>query len=309
MPVLTRKKTRFLARKKTRQNRRRRDVPADWKIQPARDVIPGPYFQWKGVIGRVLAATLLIPGLPIIGLMVLLVRLTSRGPGIHRQTRIGKDGRPFTMYKLRTMWHDVEQATGAVWAHRKDKRVTPVGKVLRRVHLDEFPQLFNVLKGDMCLIGPRPERPEFVRVLAKEIPGYTNRLAVPQGVTGLAQVNLPPDSDLESVRRKLACDLEYIKHAGPLLDIRVFLYTFVRLLGVPGEYAARGLGLRSEVADVGPPLPLSNEANVLHDSFATPASIIVEGADGSRDGNGDGTGNGDTQRLSEPEARTSTKPR
>ena len=308
MPVLTRKKTRLLTREKARRKRHRGNVPADWKIQPASDVIPGPYFRWKGIIGRLLAAMLLIPGLPIIGLMVLLVRLTSRGPGIHGQTRIGKDGRPFTMYKLRTMWHDVEQATGAVWAHRNDRRVTPVGRVLRRVHLDEFPQLFNVLKGDMCLIGPRPERPEFVRVLTNQIPGYTNRLAVPQGVTGLAQVNLPPDTDLESVRRKLACDLEYIKRAGPLLDIRVFLYTFVRLLGVPGGYAARGLGLQREVADVGPPLPVSTEANVLHDSFATPASIVVEGADGSADGNGDGAGNGDTQRLGEPEAGTYTKP-
>ncbi len=308
MPVLTRKKTRLLTRKKARRKRHRGNAPADWKIQPASDVIPGPYFRWKSIIGRVLATMLLIPGLPIISLMVLLVRLTSRGPGIHRQTRIGKDGRPFTMYKLRTMWHDVEQATGAVWAHRNDRRVTPLGRVLRRVHLDEFPQLFNVLKGEMCLIGPRPERPEFVRVLTKEIPGYTNRLAVPPGVTGLAQVNLPPDTDLESVRHKLACDLEYIKHAGPLLDIRVFLYTFVRLLGVPGGYAARGLGLQREVADLGPPLPMSNGASVSDDSFITPGRITVQAAEEGPDGNGDGAGNGDTQRLSEPEAGTYTKP-
>jgi len=308
MPVLTRKKTRVLIRKKTRRKGHLGDVPADWKIQPASDVIPGPYFRWKGIIGRLLAAMLLIPGLPIIGLMVLLVRLTSRGPGIHCQTRIGKDGWPFTMYKIRTMWHGVEQATGAVWAHRQDKRVTPVGRALRRVHLDEFPQLFNVLKGDMCLIGPRPERPEFVRVLTKEIPGYTNRLAVPPGVTGLAQVNLPPDTDLESVRRKLACDLEYIKRAGPLLDIRVFLYTFVRLLGVPGEYAIRGFGLRREVSELGRLLPMSNGASVSDGSFITPGSITVQAAEEGPDGNGDGAGNGDTQRLSEPEAGTYTKP-
>lgn len=298
-----------LSRKKIRRRRQLGGVPADWKIQPANDVIPGPYFRWKGIIGRVLAVALLIPGLPIIGLLVLLVRLTSRGPGIHRQTRVGKHGRTFTMYKIRTMTRDAETETGAVWTRPNDMRVTPVGKVLRKLHLDEFPQLFNVLRGDMCLIGPRPERPEFVDVLTKQIPGYTNRLAVTPGVTGLAQINLPPDSDLESVRRKLALDLEYIKRASPLLDIRVLLYTSVRMLGIPGGYAVRGFGLQCEVTDLGPPLPLSNGASVLHDSFATPASIIVEVADDSSDSNGNGTGNRDTKKDREPGAGRRRKPR
>ena len=298
-----------LSRKKIRRRRQLGGVPADWKIQPANDVIPGPYFRWKGIIGRVLAVALLIPGLPIIGLLVLLVRLTSRGPGIHRQTRVGKDGRTFTMYKIRTMTRDAETETGAVWTRANDMRVTPVGKVLRKLHLDEFPQLFNVLRGDMCLIGPRPERPEFVDVLTRQIPGYTNRLAVTPGVTGLAQINLPPDTDLESVRRKLALDLEYIKRASPLLDIRVLLYTSVRMLGVPGGCAIRGFGLRREVTDLGSRLPLSNGASVLHDSFATPASIIVEVADDSSDSNGNGTGNRDTKKDSEPRTDRRRKPR
>jgi lipopolysaccharide/colanic/teichoic acid biosynthesis glycosyltransferase len=261
-------------------------------------------------MGRVLAVTLLIPGLPIIGLMVVLVRLTSRGPGLHRQTRIGKDGRPFTMYKIRTMWQNVEQATGAVWAHRNDERVTPVGKMLRKLYLDEFPQLFNVLRGEMCLIGPRPERPEFVRVLTREIPGYTNRLAVPPGVTGLAQVNLPPDTDLQSVRHKLALDLEYIKNAGPLLDIRLFLCTCVRLLGLPGNYSMRMFGLQRDIIiELGSHMPSSNGASTADGSFVTPAHIIRQAADDQPDRNQQTLENGETQRFSEFDTNTPSKPR
>ena len=300
-----------LRRKRIRRKRRRWAIPADWKIQPARDVIPGPYFRWKGIIGRVLAAVLLIPGLPIIGLLVLLVRLTSRGPGIHRQTRLGKDGRPFTMYKIRTMTDDAETKVGAVWTRPSDARITRVGSILRKLHLDEFPQLFNVLRGEMCLVGPRPERPEFVCVLAKVIPGYTGRLVVTPGVTGLAQINLPPDTDLQSVRRKLALDLEYVEHASPLLDVQMLLCTWVRLLGVPGVLAIRVCGLHRELTDLDPSPPLSDEASVLHDSFASPASIIVQAADdGPGDnGNGNGAGDGDAERLSELRPNTLPKPR
>ncbi|NLX97043.1 MAG: sugar transferase [Rhodopirellula sp.] len=188
------------------------------------------YFRWKSLVDRGLAAALLIPCLPIIGILVLLVRLTSRGPGMYRQARVGKDGRVFLLYKIRTMAVDAESRTGAVWSGRDDPRVTPLGRLLRRTHLDEFPQLLNVLKGEMSLVGPRPERPEFVDILSGEISRYSERLTVPPGITGLAQLNLPPDSDTNDVRRKLLLDLEYLQEAGWFLDLRILLATSGRVL-------------------------------------------------------------------------------
>lgn len=205
------------------------------------------YFAWKRVFDRIAAILLLIPGLPVIAILTLLVRLTSRGPGIFCQKRVGQDGCPFLMYKIRTMRQDAEAATGPVWTQQSDPRITLVGRILRKLHLDEFPQLFNVLKGEMSLIGPRPERPEFVAVLAEQIPGYLQRLAVPPGITGLSQINLPPDTDLDSVRRKLVLDLEYIEQAGPLLDFRMLCCTLTRLLGLPGEQVMTLFGLRRHV--------------------------------------------------------------
>jgi len=233
---------------------------------------PSPYFFWKRVIDRVGAAILLIPALPIIGLLVLLVRLTSRGPGIYRQARVGKNGRTFMVYKIRTMRHDAEAETGAVWTKVRDPRVTPIGKVLRRLHLDELPQVFNVLRGEMSLVGPRPERPEFVHVLAAAIPGYLDRLAIPPGVTGLAQLNLPPDSDLDSVRRKLVLDLEYVQHAGLLLDIRLFLCTFGRMFKLPEGILLRIFKVSRRVTLPESPVPPANGSN--HPG-ATPAEIAA----------------------------------
>jgi lipopolysaccharide/colanic/teichoic acid biosynthesis glycosyltransferase len=156
------------------------------------------------------AGVLLFFSAPLIGILILLVRCTSRGPGIYSQVRVGKDGLIFTMYKLRSMRCDAEAQTGAVWAGVKhDPRMTYVGYWLRRLHLDELPQLVNVVYGHMSLVGPRPERPEFVELLAEEVPGYLDRLMVKPGITGLAQINLPPDTDLDSVRRKLVLDREY----------------------------------------------------------------------------------------------------
>jgi lipopolysaccharide/colanic/teichoic acid biosynthesis glycosyltransferase len=208
-------------------------IPPAPQIPNREDLQPNGYLRWKGLLDRLTAAALLIPGLVVIGLLVLLVRLTSRGPGLFRQTRVGRNGRIFAIYKIRTMTDNAEEATGAVWCQANDARITRVGKVLRRFHLDELPQLFNVIKGEMSLVGPRPERPEIVHVLAEAIPGYLKRLRVLPGITGLAQLNLPPDSDLESVRRKLALDLEYIERMGLLLDARLFAGTALRLVKVP----------------------------------------------------------------------------
>jgi lipopolysaccharide/colanic/teichoic acid biosynthesis glycosyltransferase len=187
---------------------------------------------------------LLILAAPLIATLVLTIRLTSKGRGIYRQRRVGLGGRIFTMYKLRSMRCDAEHRTGAVWASVcSDPRVTPLGHWLRLLHLDELPQLYNVVRGEMSLIGPRPERPEFVSLLAEQIPGYLDRLQVKPGITGLAQVNLPPDTDLQSVRRKLVLDREYIQTAGPLLDARIALCTLLRLVGLRGGRAVALLGL------------------------------------------------------------------
>ena len=217
---------------------------------PTAPILLAPaYFDRKMWFDRALAALLLIPALPVIGLVVLLVRLTSRGPGIYRQTRVGRGGRTFTIYKVRSMTANAESRTGAVWATHKDPRVTRLGAFLRKTHLDELPQLFNVLKGEMSLVGPRPERPEFVRILSRQVATYMDRLAVAPGVTGLAQLNLPPDSDLNSVRRKVYLDLQYILHANWWFDLRLILCTAGRMIRVGQPLLMWLLGLYRPVPD------------------------------------------------------------
>ena len=170
---------------------------------------------------------------------VILIKLTSPGPVIYSQTRLGRHGRPFTIYKLRSMTHNCESLTGALWSTPGDCRVTAVGRWLRRTHIDELPQLWNVLCGEMSLIGPRPERPEFLPQLEQAIPCYRQRLEVRPGLTGFAQVQLPPDSDLESVRIKLAYDLYYLRHLGPLFELRIYVGTVWKLLGLSQETVRR----------------------------------------------------------------------
>ena len=285
---------------------RDRNLPGPAASRPlsfTSDLKPSAYFRWKGILDRVLAAVLLIPALPIIGLLVVLVRLTSRGPGVFRQSRVGKNGRKFMMYKIRTMRHDAEAETGAVWTKALDPRVTPIGKVLRKLHLDELPQLFNVVQGEMSLAGPRPERPEFVYVLAAAIPGYLDRLAIPPGVTGLAQLNLPPDSNLDSVRRKLALDLEYVRRAGLLLDIRLLLCTFGRMFKLPEWILLRIFRLSRQVAIPESPVPPANGSN---HCAATPTEIAA--ASHHRHPGPDGTTAGDGKPAAKP-GHTSPKPR
>jgi lipopolysaccharide/colanic/teichoic acid biosynthesis glycosyltransferase len=187
----------------------------------------------KRVTESLLAGLGLLATAPIGLLAAALVKLTSRGPAFYTQVRMGRNGRPFTIYKLRTMHHDCERLSGARWSTPGDPRITPIGRVLRRTHLDELPQLWNVVKGDMSLIGPRPERPEFVPQLEQVIPHYRDRLLVRPGMTGLAQIQLPADTDLASVRRKLAHDLHYVRHVSFFLDFKLLLHTACYLLGVP----------------------------------------------------------------------------
>jgi lipopolysaccharide/colanic/teichoic acid biosynthesis glycosyltransferase len=200
------------------------------------------YLPCKAVAEFAVALVLLVAGAPLILLAGLLVKLTSRGPLFYTQTRLGRHGRPFTIFKIRTMVHDCESLTGPRWAIPGDPRVIRVGQFLRRSHLDELPQLLNVLRGDMSLIGPRPERPEFMPNLERALPNYRGRLAVRPGVTGLAQVQLDPDTDLNSVRRKLAYDLHYVRHVSLWLDLRILVATALKVLGA-SEHLTRRLRL------------------------------------------------------------------
>lgn len=187
----------------------------------------------------VLATLLTVPVLPVVLFSALLVRLTSRGPAFYTQTRVGLNGRLFAILKLRTMLHNCESLTGPRWSMPGDPRVTPVGWFLRKTHLDELPQLVNVLRGEMSLIGPRPERPEFIPELERSLPSYRQRLNVRPGVSGLAQVQLPPDTDVESVRKKLAHDLYYVRHLSPWLDAKLMLCTAFHAVGVPFRVLSR----------------------------------------------------------------------
>jgi lipopolysaccharide/colanic/teichoic acid biosynthesis glycosyltransferase len=180
------------------------------------------------------------------------VRLTSSGPAFYSQLRVGRGGREFRIYKLRTMYHNCEQKSGVVWSTPGDPRITPLGAILRKTHVDELPQLLNVLRLEMSLVGPRPERPEIIPVLEREIPTYRARLKVRPGVTGLAQLRLPADTTIQSVRRKLAYDLYYIQTCGPWLDFRLVLCTALKMFGLSLSGTLRALCVPGDAA-VGPP--------------------------------------------------------
>ena len=162
---------------------------------------------------------------PLLLMMTLLIKLTSKGPIFYTQTRVGRDGGLFDIYKFRTMVQDAEKNTGPVWAARNDNRLTPIGGFLRKAHIDEIPQLINVLRGDMSIIGPRPERPMFVDQFKQEIPYYSERLNVKPGITGLAQVWHRYDESIADVKKKLRYDLLYIKKMCFWADIAIILRT------------------------------------------------------------------------------------
>lgn len=228
-----------------RSNAASSPVSPEWQLPPA----PA----WRTFVHRaaefLFALALLVGAAPLLALAGLLMKLTSRGPIWYSQIRLGRDGRPFRLYKIRTMIHECESLTGARWCIPGDPRITPVGHLLRKTHIDELPQLWNVLRGEMSLIGPRPERPEFIPELEQALPHYRLRLLVRPGLSGLAQVHLPPDTDLESVRRKLACDLYYVRHRGGWLDFRLVLCTALAAVGIPNAPLARLLRIppREEV--------------------------------------------------------------
>ncbi len=186
----------------------------------------------------------LLLGTPLVLLAALAIRLTSPGPIFYRQTRSGRFGRTFDMTKLRTMCVDAEK-NGAVWSSKNDPRVTFVGRFLRRYRIDEIPQLWHVLCGHMSFVGPRPERPEIIIQLAREVPFYEERLMVQPGITGWAQVSYPYGASAADARHKLEYDLYYMKHMSLFLDVFILLDT-VRIVLLGGATAARRVSLGAD---------------------------------------------------------------
>lgn len=187
------------------------------------------YFRYKRYVDVPAVFLIALILAPLILLFLLLVRLTSRGPIFYTQTRCGKNEKTFKMYKIRSMILDAEP-DGAVWAGDDDPRITKVGRVMRKLHIDELVQLYNVLRGEMALVGPRPERPEFVEILKVQIPGYADRMRVSPGMSGFSQLIYPGNVDLDDVRQKLVLDLEYIEEASFGLDMRMLAATFFQFL-------------------------------------------------------------------------------
>ena len=179
----------------------------------------------KRLFDVVVSALLLVVALPLIALFAVAVKLESKGPAFYRQQRVGRYGEPFSLFKLRSMQSDAEAEGKAIWAAKNDPRVTRIGKFIRKVRIDELPQTWNVLKGDMSFVGPRPERPEFVADLEKQLPYFTERHIVKPGITGWAQINYPYGASLDDSRQKLEYDLYYAKNYTPFLDLVIILQT------------------------------------------------------------------------------------
>jgi lipopolysaccharide/colanic/teichoic acid biosynthesis glycosyltransferase len=223
------------------------------------------YMRVKSYFENLLGLIVLVVSSPLLLLTAILIKLESDGPAVYSQKRVGRNfrkgdrrrsegpgfsgygvdirkrdrrgedigGKPFTIYKLRSMTADAEKQTGVAWSTGDyDPRVTRVGHFIRKTHLDEVPQFFNVMLGQMSMIGPRPERPAFVAKLSREVAGYHDRLAAPPGITGLAQVRQASDETLEDVRKKLEFDREYVKGASLYFDIKIALQTVALVLSL-----------------------------------------------------------------------------
>jgi len=222
---------------------------------------------WKRFAKRsidIIGSTIgLILSSPLFVIVPILIKLDSKGPVFYLQQRVGQNrrkgerrrsllkvdferrdgdrrkknlyGRPFYLYKFRTMRDDAEKKSGPVWARRNDPRVTRVGRILRITHIDEIPQFINILKGEMSLVGPRPERPHFVNKLITILPEYSERLKVKPGLTGWAQINCGYDYSIEDVKKKLKYDLDYVNNGTLLSDLKIMALTIVRVLTGKGD--------------------------------------------------------------------------
>ncbi len=218
------------------------------RTRPALEPATLPSGRGNRLLNLALAMVALITLLPVMLIIALVVRLTSPGPVLYTQTRVGLNrrepldvsmnhrrqcdigGLPFTIYKFRTMRVDAENGCGAIWAQQRDPRVTPIGRFLRQYRLDELPQLLNVLRGEMNIVGPRPERPTIFAELREHIAEYPLRQRAKPGITGLAQINHHYDRSLEDVRTKVHYDLEYIRRQSVTEDLRIMLKTFPVIL-------------------------------------------------------------------------------
>jgi len=188
----------------------------------------------KRVFDLVLSVLLLIPGIPLMAIIAIAIRLDSPGPAVYRQERVGKDGRAFTAYKFRSMMPDAEADTGPVFTSRADPRITKVGRFLRRTSFDEVPQVLNVLRGEMSLVGPRPERPHFVAQFEQEVAGYAQRHEVRPGITGWAQLNdLRQDTSIE---QRTIYDTYYVDNWSLTFDLKILVTTFIRVFAHRNAY-------------------------------------------------------------------------
>ena len=206
---------------------------------PLIEISPEPMPLWEKVVKRlmdiIISLIVLVVTLPFLGIIALLIRMDSKGPIIYKQRRVGRGGRLFTIYKFRTMKEGAEAETGPTWATQNDARVTKIGYWLRKLRLDEIPQLWNVLRGSMSLVGPRPERPHFVDQFRIQIPLYTRRLRVRPGITGWAQVKWKYDSSLDDVKEKTKYDLFYVENISLKMDLKILIITIITMIKGKGQ--------------------------------------------------------------------------
>ncbi len=189
----------------------------------------------KREIDIVASALGLLIALPILIITAILIKIESKGPIIYKQERVGENNKVYNLYKFRSMRVDAEKDTGPVWAEENDNRTTKVGKFIRKIRIDEIPQMINVLKGDMSFVGPRPERPYFVKMLSAKIPYYNERHSIKPGITGWAAINYGYGANFEDALEKLQYDIYYIKNISPLFDLYIILKTIKIVIGRIGS--------------------------------------------------------------------------